>query len=283
MSGEVARGHGGDGGGDDRPPPYQIPTGCGGCLSNRGKGTRKPNLGGWKAGRLNTYKETRNLGLRKITDQFGPQAICGQIWMRDCLLGDPKTLRCAQNAETGQSARSYAAGIPVQIVVLRDRHLRHSRVPVPDPDLLWIAYVTVYSRETMCWLLYEEMLRLQGLGTYTDDQIMAIVRRGKQQGHIPSVGRVLAGRGRDVLVLLEPQRTHTTDVDELKRTNKQLKKQMDMIMKVVRSDDKMSQLLTQLPSQYDVGSGSRSGGGGDDESGDDEDAGEEEDEEDKDS
>nr|GEX54435.1 hypothetical protein [Tanacetum cinerariifolium] len=36
MSADVARGHGGDGGGDDRPPPYQVPTGCGGCLGNRG-------------------------------------------------------------------------------------------------------------------------------------------------------------------------------------------------------------------------------------------------------
>ncbi|GKA96850.1 hypothetical protein Tco_0818945 [Tanacetum coccineum] len=42
MSADVARGHGGDGGSDDRPPPYQAPTGCGGCLGNRGKGTRKP-------------------------------------------------------------------------------------------------------------------------------------------------------------------------------------------------------------------------------------------------
>ncbi|GJX72862.1 hypothetical protein Tco_0311457 [Tanacetum coccineum] len=38
-----------------------------------------------------------------------------------------------------------------------------------------------------------------------------------------------------------------------------------MIMKVVRSDDKMSQLLTQLQSQHEVGSGSESGEGGDDE------------------
>ncbi|GJZ30478.1 hypothetical protein Tco_0575525 [Tanacetum coccineum] len=126
-------------------------------------------------------------------------------------------------------------------------------------------------------LLYEEMLRLQGLGTYTDDQIMAIVRRGKQRGHMPGLGRVLAGRGRDVLVSPEPRCTHTADVDELKRTNKRLKKQMDMIMKVVRRDDKMSQLLTQLQSQYNVGSGSGSGGGEDDEPDDDEDA-EEEDE-----
>ncbi|GJT25017.1 hypothetical protein Tco_0894954, partial [Tanacetum coccineum] len=67
MSADVARGHGGDGGGEDRPPPHQIGSGC------RGKGTQKPNLGGRKAGR--PHKETRNLELRKITDQFGPQAI----------------------------------------------------------------------------------------------------------------------------------------------------------------------------------------------------------------
>nr|GFD39456.1 hypothetical protein [Tanacetum cinerariifolium] len=37
MSTDVAQGHDGDGGGDDRPPPYQVPTGCGGCLGNRDK------------------------------------------------------------------------------------------------------------------------------------------------------------------------------------------------------------------------------------------------------
>nr|GEX90590.1 hypothetical protein [Tanacetum cinerariifolium] len=64
----VARGHGGKGGGDDRLPPHQIPTGCGGCLV---KGTRKSNLGGWKAGRLHTRQETQNLRLKKITDLHG--------------------------------------------------------------------------------------------------------------------------------------------------------------------------------------------------------------------
>ncbi|GJU22976.1 hypothetical protein Tco_1156318 [Tanacetum coccineum] len=72
MLADVARGHGDDGSGDDRPPPGQIPTGC------RGKGTRKPNRRGRKAGRLNTYGQTRNLGLMRITDQWGPQ----QIWFK---------------------------------------------------------------------------------------------------------------------------------------------------------------------------------------------------------
>ncbi|GJZ11438.1 hypothetical protein Tco_0546197, partial [Tanacetum coccineum] len=59
MSADVARGHGGDGGGDVRPSSHHIPTGCGGCFANRGKGTRKANLGGRKAGRLHTRQETR--------------------------------------------------------------------------------------------------------------------------------------------------------------------------------------------------------------------------------
>ncbi|GJQ95730.1 hypothetical protein Tco_0006869 [Tanacetum coccineum] len=80
ISADVARGHDGNGGGDDRPPPHHI----GGCC--RGKGTRKPNLGGRKAGRLNTCKETRNLGLRKITNQFGPQAIRFEWSNRDTLM-----------------------------------------------------------------------------------------------------------------------------------------------------------------------------------------------------
>ncbi|GJX31107.1 hypothetical protein Tco_0240962 [Tanacetum coccineum] len=63
MSADVARGHGSNDGGDDCPPPRQIPTCC------QGKGTRKPNRGGRKAGRLDTSGQTRNLGLRRITDQ----------------------------------------------------------------------------------------------------------------------------------------------------------------------------------------------------------------------
>ncbi|GJZ84623.1 hypothetical protein Tco_0649962 [Tanacetum coccineum] len=79
---------------------------------------------------------------------------------------------------------------------------------------------------------------------------MAIVHGGKQHGHIPSVAQ---------------------------KSNKQLQKQIDMIMKAISSDGRMSRLFTELQSQRKSGSGA----GGDDESGDDEDA--DEDEEDADS
>nr|GEV61754.1 AP-5 complex subunit beta-1 [Tanacetum cinerariifolium] len=35
----------------------------------------------------------------------------------------------------------------------------------------------------------EEMRRLEAMGTYTDDEINRLARRGKQRGHIPGVGR----------------------------------------------------------------------------------------------
>nr|GEW73074.1 hypothetical protein [Tanacetum cinerariifolium] len=72
MSAYVARGHGGDGGGDDRPPPYQ------------------PNLGGKRAGRLHTRQETQNLGLKAITDKSSPISIRFEVDDRETLtsLGD---------------------------------------------------------------------------------------------------------------------------------------------------------------------------------------------------
>nr|GEV03959.1 hypothetical protein [Tanacetum cinerariifolium] len=98
----------------------------------------------------------------------------------------------------------------------------------------------------------EEMLRLKDLDSnmptsvpYIGDEIMAMVRQGKQWGHIPGV----------------------------EKENKELRKEINMLMKVVRSDD----MITQLQSQHDVGSGSGSDGGGDYELGEDVDADEDED------
>ncbi|GJW30407.1 F-box domain containing protein [Tanacetum coccineum] len=90
MSVDVARSYGGDGGGEDRPPPHHVPTGCMGCFANRGKGKRKPNLGGRAAGRLNTRDKTRNLSLKEITDKKGPVPIRFELRDKQTLmpLGD---------------------------------------------------------------------------------------------------------------------------------------------------------------------------------------------------
>nr|GFA86400.1 hypothetical protein [Tanacetum cinerariifolium] len=68
MSADVARGHGG----------------------NQGKGTRKPILGGRRAGRLHTRQVTRNLGLKAIKDKSSPVLIWFEVDDRETLmpLGD---------------------------------------------------------------------------------------------------------------------------------------------------------------------------------------------------
>ncbi|GJZ61887.1 hypothetical protein Tco_0618024 [Tanacetum coccineum] len=108
------------------------------------------------------------------------------------------------------------------------------------------------------------MLRLQGLGSntptgvpYTEDEIMAI---DIARSFLPNLTS-----------------THSTDIARLKKREKQLTKQVNMFMRLFRSDDKFSQMLNQFESQPEYGGGSGSGGCGDDEPGDDEDDGEDED------
>ncbi|GJX36061.1 hypothetical protein Tco_0247618 [Tanacetum coccineum] len=134
-------------------------------------------------------------------------------------------------------------------------------------------------------VLYDELLRLQGLGSntetgvpYTEDEIMAIVRGGKQRGHIPGVGRFLPGQR--TVIPPSPPCKHSSDVAKLKKREKVLTCEVNMFMKLFRSDDKFSQMLSQLESQPEIGGGSRSGGCGDDEQGYDEDDGEDEEDED---
>ncbi|GKA58814.1 hypothetical protein Tco_0758127 [Tanacetum coccineum] len=88
MSADVAWSHGGDGGGEDRPPPHHVPSGCMGCFANRGK--QNPNLGGRAAGRLNTNDKTQNLSLKEITDKKGPVLIRFELRDKQTLmpLGD---------------------------------------------------------------------------------------------------------------------------------------------------------------------------------------------------
>ncbi|GKD77250.1 hypothetical protein Tco_1339871 [Tanacetum coccineum] len=197
---------------------------------------------------------------------------------------DDETYDCAQNARNRAKSTVACRQGSQTLATLRDRQMQSSATQ-EYPSLIQTFFDThtvgdVFLRdEDRC--LYEEMLRLHGLGTYTDDQIMAKVRWGKQRRHIPDVSRVLAGRGKDVLDVPVPRCNHTFDVNELKKCNKQLQKQINMITKAMSSDDMYSQLFTQLQSQHESGSGSESGAAGDDESGNDEDA--DEDEEDADS
>ncbi|GJS72663.1 hypothetical protein Tco_0705504 [Tanacetum coccineum] len=126
--------------------------------------------------------------------------------------------------------------------------------------------------------IYEETLRLQALDSntetgvpYTEEEIMAIVRKGKQRGHLPGVGRVLSGRATDGCPPPPQSTVDPADVEKLKKSNKSLTKQVKMMMRIFRSDDKFSQMFDQFESSPEFGGASGSGGCGDDESGGDED------------
>ncbi|GJV96849.1 hypothetical protein Tco_1548426 [Tanacetum coccineum] len=177
-------------------------------------------------------------------------------------------------------------------VLLMDTGLMESSSTREYPSLINTFFVTHTVGGVFVWdegrALYDEMLRLQRLGSntetgvpYTEEEIMAIVRKGKQRGHLPGVGRVLPGRATDGCPPPPQSTVDPTDVEKLKKSNKNLTKQVKIMMRLFRSDKKFSQMLTQFEPSPEFGGASRSGGCRDDEPGDDEDG--DEDEEDGDS
>ncbi|GJX64351.1 hypothetical protein Tco_0298694 [Tanacetum coccineum] len=94
------------------------------------------------------------------------------------------------------------------------------------------------------------MRRLEATGTYTDDEINRLARRGKQRGHIPGVGRVLPARA---------TAGPTTPASE--STLNSLHKKVDFMMSLFKSNSKYSDMF----SQFESGGASGSGGCGDDE------------------
>ncbi|GJT23255.1 reverse transcriptase domain-containing protein [Tanacetum coccineum] len=257
MSADVARGHGGDGGGDDLLPSHHIPIGCGGCLGNRGKGTRKPNLGGRRAGRQHTRQETRNLGLKAITDKSGPVLIQFEFGDRETLmplgehaahwanyLGELVQELPLHYPSWRQVPAEQKAGVMAQIGTQFDMrpHMESDRWPLIyaaiQQHLQKIYNGKKAALKERQWIpdsneTYDlDRIRLshpsyisKGLGSntetgvpYTEDEIMAIVREGKQRGHIPGVGRVLPGQG--TVIPPPPPCMHYSDVVKLKKREK---------------------------------------------------------------
>nr|GEW44826.1 hypothetical protein [Tanacetum cinerariifolium] len=190
MSADVAWSHGSDGGGDDR------------------KGTQKPNLGGRRAGRLHTHQETRNLSLKAIMDKRGPVPILFKVDDRETLmpLGD----------NAAHWANYLGKLVPEEdesYDLERIRRRRPSHISEMEtsatreyPSLIHTFFLAHTVRGVFLnpedKALYDEMLRLQGLGSntptgvpYTKDEIMAVVRGGKRWGNIPGVGRPEYGSG----------------------------------------------------------------------------------------
>nr|GEY29827.1 zinc knuckle CX2CX4HX4C [Tanacetum cinerariifolium] len=288
MLADVARSHSGDSGGEDRPTPYHVPTGYGGCFANRGKDKRKPNLGGRAAGRLHTRDKTRNLSLNEITNKKGPVPIRFEVCDKQTLmpLGDHAAHWCSY---IGEVIRGVPLYYPSWLKVLKERkaalitdirtgtcnveNIRRARseaITVKE----WDKYIqfwndpmniaraaqnrqnraksTVISRQGTRSLARRrdemEMRRMEATGTYTDDEINRLVRRGKQQGHILGVGRVFPAR-----VTASPSRPAPES------TIKSLHKKVDFMMTLFKSDSKFSNAFSQFESAGASGSG-RSGG-----------------------
>ncbi|GJX21912.1 RNA-directed DNA polymerase, eukaryota [Tanacetum coccineum] len=149
---------------------------------------------------------------------------------------DPKNLDWAtQNKQNQTKSKVVCRQGSRSIAALRDMHMESSATR-EYPSLIHTFFLThTVGGEFLNpkdKALYDEMLRLQGLGSntstgvpYTEDEIMAIVYGGKQRGHIPGVGRVLLGQG--TVIPPPPPCTHSSDVAKLKKSEKRLTKQRE--------------------------------------------------------
>ncbi|GJS20146.1 hypothetical protein Tco_0448778 [Tanacetum coccineum] len=135
--------------------------------------------------------------------------------------------------------------------------------------------------------LYYDNVEAQGLGSrHRDgcalhrDEYMSIGSLGQLVRD--NISRGLEGIGQTAHDhSIPPPCTHVLLMSpNLNKERKRLTRQVNMFMKLFRSDDKFSQMLTQLESHPEYGDGSGSGGCGDDEPGDYEDIGEDGEDED---
>nr|GEY96585.1 F-box domain, leucine-rich repeat domain, L domain-like protein [Tanacetum cinerariifolium] len=162
MSADVARSHGGDGGGEDRPVHTMYPA-----LA-------------WVA--LLTEHLQKAYNANKA-------AFKAHHWVIDPTTGTynvEKTRRAKSTAISRQGSRSLAR--------IRDE-MRQSSTTQEYPSLI----DTFFVAHIVNWEFHrdedrQEMRRLEATGTYTDDEINRLARGGKQRGHIPGVGRILPAR-----------------------------------------------------------------------------------------
>nr|GEW23650.1 F-box domain, leucine-rich repeat domain, L domain-like protein [Tanacetum cinerariifolium]GEX56617.1 F-box domain, leucine-rich repeat domain, L domain-like protein [Tanacetum cinerariifolium] len=100
--------------------------------------------------------------------------------------------------------------------------------------------------------IYEEIRRLEAMGTYTDDEINRLARGGKQRGHIAGVGRVFSARA-----------TASPSTPAHDSTLNSLHKKVDFMMSIFKSDSKYSDMFL----QFESGGASGNGGCGEEEEG----------------
>ncbi|GJV05923.1 hypothetical protein Tco_1343579 [Tanacetum coccineum] len=96
--------------------------------------------------------------------------------------------------KTGQRARSYLDRDPCRLLAFEMRCSATQEYPSLIDTFFVVHIVNGEFTRDEDRLIYEEMRRLEATGTYTDDEINRLARRGKQRGNILGVGRVLPAR-----------------------------------------------------------------------------------------
>nr|GEW99481.1 F-box domain, leucine-rich repeat domain, L domain-like protein [Tanacetum cinerariifolium] len=163
-----------------------------------------------------------------------------------------KIRRAPQNRQNRAKSKVISRQGSRSLARLRDE-MRQSSTTQEYPSLIDTFFVAhTVNEEFLKMRTNEEMRRLEAMGIYTDDEINRLARGGKQQRHIPGVGRVLPARATT---------SPSTPVHE--STLNSLHKKVDFMMSLFKSDSKHSDMF----SQFESGGASGSGGCGDDEEG----------------
>ncbi|GJV60440.1 putative ribonuclease H-like domain-containing protein [Tanacetum coccineum] len=270
-----------------------------------GKGTRKPNLGDRRAGRMHTRQETQNLGLKAITDKSGPVPIRFEVNDRETLmplgdyavhwanyLGELTQFDLRPHMESDRWPQIYA-GIQqhLQKIYNGKKAALKERYWVPEEDG---TYDLERLRRGRPSYISEVDWDAQ-LAFWNDPKNLARAAQNKQNRAKSKVMETSATREYPSLihtfflthtvggVFLNPedkalydemlrlqgtvipppsQSTHSADIARLKKREKRLTKQVNMFMRLFRSDDKFSQMLNQLESQPEYGGATRVAGAG---------------------
>nr|GEU70265.1 transcription factor JUNGBRUNNEN 1-like [Tanacetum cinerariifolium] len=162
-------------------------------------------------------------------DVFGTKNKSGFTGVKSAAGLSPQPSQAENEARAAQNRQNRAKSTVVcrqgsrSLARLRDQMMESSATR-EYLSLIHTFFVThivngVFTRDEDL-AIYEDMLRLQALGSntpsgvpYTQEEINALARKGKQRGHLLGVGRVLSGRATDVLIpppSPPPQCTHNS-------------------------------------------------------------------------
>nr|GEY42354.1 F-box domain, leucine-rich repeat domain, L domain-like protein [Tanacetum cinerariifolium] len=141
---------------------------------------------------------TRTYNVEKIRRER-PEYITASEWDKYIeFWNDPRNIaRAAQNRQNRSKSTVISRQGSRSLARLRDEMMQTSTTQEYPSliDTFFVAHTVngEFLRDEDR-RIYEEMRRLEAIGTYTDDEINRLARGGKQRGHIAGVGRVLPAR-----------------------------------------------------------------------------------------